>query len=424
MNQLPFTKPQPILLSDAQRLDWLQLIRSDNVGPRTFRALVNRYGGAAAALDALPALIRAHSGSRKIALAKRDDCKREMDRARACGARFVALGEEGYPQALRAIDDAPPLLAIRGALAAAAVSAVAIVGSRNASAAGLSMTRQLAREIAEAGYVIVSGLARGIDKEAHRATLQTGTLAVLAGGLDKIYPPEHEGLADAICERGALISEMPFAWTARGRDFPRRNRIVSGIALGTIVIEAARRSGSLITARFANEQGREVFAVPGSPLDPRAEGTNDLIRQGATFCIGAADVIEALAPLREVGLAGPSSLAEGEDLGAATEPLWDESDLFGEWAAPQTMAGLELNEQAIDAVLSPPAGREGGAGDLSNLATPALVEALLGPTPVALDDLVRACGLPVADVQMALVDLELQGRLERHAGGLLSLTNG
>lgn len=422
MNQPLFSPQQFTLLSDAQRLDWLQLIRSENVGPRTFRALVNRFGGVAAALEALPALIRAHAGARKIGLASRDACKREMDRAYACNARFVALGEAGYPQALRVIDDPPPLLAVRGSLATVAMPAVAIVGSRNASAAGLSMTSQLAREIGAQGYAIVSGLARGIDQQAHRATLQTGTLAVLAGGLDKIYPPDHEGLADAICEHGALISEMPFGWTPRGRDFPRRNRIVSGIALGTVVIEAALRSGSLITARFANEQGREVFAVPGSPLDPRAEGANDLIRQGATFCTRAADVIEALAPLREGGIAAPLSVREDDMPDPKSEPLWDEADVFDDCAAPQSRAGLEMNEQTNGLSPVSPSTGEAGLGDPSAVAPSLRIEDLLGPTPVALDDLVRACGLPVADVQMALVELELRGRLERLPGGLVALS--
>lgn len=403
------------MLDDALRLDWLQLIRSDNVGPRTFRALVNRYGGAAAALEALPALIRAHGGSKKIKISSRDDCRRELDRAARFGARFVALGEEGYPAALRMIDSPPPLIAIKGKQEVAAMSAVAMVGSRNASAAGLSLTAQITHDLAREGYAIVSGLARGIDQQAHRASLQTGTIAVLAGGLDKIYPPEHEALAQAICEHGMLISEMPFGWVPRGRDFPRRNRLVSGIALGTVVIEAARRSGSLITARFANEQGREVFAVPGSPLDPRAEGTNELLRQGATLCTRGEDVIEALSPLREGGVAARSHLLEAEAGDPRDEPLWDESDLFGEGLVPHSMAGMNLNEEAVAAPLAPGLAPPVTGQQLANR-----IAALLGPAPVPLDDVIRNSGVSAAEVQLALVELELSGEAMRHPGGLVS----
>lgn len=403
------------MLDDAQRLDWLQLIRSDNVGPRTFRALVNRYGGAAAALEALPGLIRSHGGSRQIRIASRDDCAREMERCARLGARFVALGEDGYPSALRMIDSPPPLIAIKGKLAAASMPAVAIVGSRNASAAGLSLTTQITHDLAREGYAIVSGLARGIDQQAHRASLQTGTMAVLAGGLDKIYPPEHEALAQAICEHGLLISEMPFGWVPRGRDFPRRNRLVSGIALGTVVIEAARRSGSLITARFANEQGREVFAVPGSPLDPRAEGSNDLLRQGATLCTRGEDVIEALSPLHERGGVSRLQLLEPAASAPDAEPLWDESDLFDSGHAPHSMPGLDLNEDSAANLV--PAGDE---IPVSGASLANRISGLLGPAPVPLDDLIRNSGVSAAEVQLALVELELAGEALRHPGGFVS----
>ena len=213
------------------------------------------------------------------------------------GVRLIALGEPDYPLRLQMIDDAPPLIAARGDVAALALSQVAVVGARNASGAGVKFAERIARDLGEAGFGIVSGLARGIDAAAHRASLATGTIAVLAGGHDHIYPPEHVGLADAIVADGALISEMPSDWEPRGRDFPRRNRLISGLALGVVVIEAARRSGSLITARMALEQGREVFAVPGSPLDPRCEGSNGLLKQGATLVTEAADVIAALQPI-------------------------------------------------------------------------------------------------------------------------------
>jgi DNA processing protein len=262
-------------LTDEQRLDWLQLIRCENIGPRTFRTLLNRFGGAGPALEALPDLIRKTSSGRAIKLATRAETEDEMLAAAAIDVRFIALGEPEYPAALRAIDAAPPLIAVRGQDNVLLEPGVAIVGSRNASAAGLAFTDRLARGLGRAGFVIVSGLARGIDLAAHRASIETGTIAVLAGGGHaRPYPAEHAPLLDEIAKKGAIVSEMPLNWEPRGRDFPRRNRIISGLALGTVVVEAARRSGSLITARFASEQGREVFAVSGSPLDARSEGTN------------------------------------------------------------------------------------------------------------------------------------------------------
>src|SRR6185437_542995 len=268
-------------LSEEQRLDWLRLIRSDNIGPRTFRDLVNRYGGARAALTALPGLARRGGAARPGRIYSLDEARTELKAIRARGIEFVALGETGYPARLAMIDDAPPLLAVRGKSSILEQPLVAIVGSRNASAAGAKFAQTLTSDLGAAGFGIVSGLARGIDAAAHRASISTGTVAVLAGGHERIYPPEHVALVDEIVVEGAAISEMPLAWEPRARDFPRRNRLISGLAAGVVIVEAARRSGSLITARMAGEQGREVFAVPGSPLDPRAEGTNGLIKQGA-----------------------------------------------------------------------------------------------------------------------------------------------
>ena len=315
-------------LSEAQRLDWLQLIRCENIGPRTFRTLLNRFGGAGAALEALPDLIKRNAAGRPIKLASRAEAEEEMAASAEMGVRFIALGEPDYPAALRAIDAAPPLIAVRGRGEALAEPAVAIVGSRNASAAGLAFADRLARGLGRAGFVIVSGLARGIDLSAHRASLETGTIAVLAGGHARPYPSDHAPLLDQIAEKGAVVSEMPLNWEPRGRDFPRRNRIVSGLALGVVVVEAARRSGSLITARFASEQGREVFSVPGSPLDPRSEGTNDLLREGATLCTRVEDVESALAPL--LGRRPDDLFTEAEPAARNHEKLWDELDLFGE----------------------------------------------------------------------------------------------
>jgi DNA processing protein len=365
-----------VRLTDEQRIDWLRLIRSENVGPRTFRALVDRYGGARAALKALPELARRGGAARTIRIHPRAEAEREIEAAERLGVSFIALDEAAYPRRLAAIDDAPPLIAVRGNLAALARPMVGMVGSRNASAAGIKFAERLARELGEAGFVIVSGLARGVDAAAHRASLATGSVAALAGGHDRLYPAEHAGLLEAMLAEGAAISEMPFSWEPRARDFPRRNRLISGLSLGVVIVEAAKRSGSLITARFALEQGREVFAVPGSPLDPRAEGTNGLLKQGAALVTEAADVIAVLEPILDRTLDLP-----------AREP--DASD------------DMTPGEPDTDAR--------------------ARIVALLGPAPTGIDDLVRLAGAPPAVVRTVLLELELAGRLERQAGGLVSL---
>jgi len=362
-------------LTDEERLDWLRLIRSDHVGPRTFRALIDHFGGARAALAGLPDLARRGGLRGSPRIPSREDAARELSAARSLDVRFVATSEPDYPQRLKMIDDAPPLLAVRGNAAAFALPLVAIVGARNASAAGLRFAERLARDLAGAGFAIASGLARGIDAAAHRGSLATGTVAVLAGGQDKIYPPEHASLAEAILADGALVSEMPMGWEPRARDFPRRNRLISGLAAGIVIVEAAKRSGSLITARLALEQGREVFAVPGSPLDPRAEGSNGLIKQGATVVTEAADVISVLRPIL------------GQPIALAVE----------------------------DAEPPAPSAAEPGARERARI-----VE-LLGPAPVPIDDLIRLSGSPPAVVRMVLLELELAGRLERHGGALVSL---
>jgi DNA processing protein len=370
-------------LTADERLDWLRLIRSQNVGPRTFHALINRYGQARDALAALPQLARRGGASAPGRICTRVEAEREMAAASAAGVAFVALGEPDYPLRLAMIDDAPPLIAVRGNLAALAQPTVAIVGARNASAAGIKIAERLARDLGEAGLVIASGLARGIDAAAHRGSLTTGTVAAIAGGHNSIYPPEHTGLAEAIAQNGVVLSEMPLDHEPRARDFPRRNRLISGLAAGVVVIEAAQRSGSLITARMALEQGREVFAVPGSPLDPRCEGTNNLLKQGAAPVTEAADVTAALRPIFE--------------------------------------RPLQLSAQEPDHPVGPgePRGRsepsEPGDGERDRLVT------LLGPTPVGIDDLIRLSGLPPAIVRTVLLELELAGKLERHGGGQVSL---
>jgi DNA processing protein len=394
-----------VILTDEQRLDWLRLIRSENVGPRTFRALINQFGGASAALEALPDLAR-RSGRLLLKVASRAEAEKEMAAAARLGVRFIAMGEPDYPKTLQAIDTAPPLIAVRGSSAVLSRPSVAIVGSRNASASGLTFAERLSRQLGEAGYVVVSGLARGVDTRAHKATLETGTVAVLAGGHDRVYPAENEPLLRAIVDGGgAIVSEMPFAWEPRGRDFPRRNRIVSGLSYGVVVVEAARRSGSLITARFALEQGREVFAVPGSPLDPRAEGTNDLIREGATLCAGIDHVTSVLEPLVASGPRLDPGVDEPLHL-VGTEELWDELDLPEIPRAPAgpVMPVAGIPEDQVEA--------EVGLIDL------------LGPSPIAIDDLVRQSGLSIRTVQMTLLELEIAGRLERHGGNAVSLIAG
>jgi DNA processing protein len=360
-------------LSDAQRIDWLRLIRSDNVGPRTFRSLVNHFGSARNALERLPELARRGGAARSGRICSEQEALAELAATTKLGVHLLAPGELGYPSRLAALDDAPPLLGVRGAQEVLMRPMIAIVGSRNASGAGLKFAGTLSRNIGEAGFVIASGLARGIDQAAHRASLASGTVAVLAGGHDRIYPPEHEDLlAQLLASGGAAISEMPIGHVPRARDFPRRNRLISGVALGVVVIEAAHRSGSLITARIAAEQGREVFAVPGSPLDPRAAGTNDLIKQGATLTTEASDVINAVQPI----MGRPLALREPDD-----EPLASEPD----------------------------------ADDRARIIN------LLGPSPILLDDLIRMADASAAIVRTILLELELAGRLERHGGGLVSL---
>jgi len=364
----------PIRLGDDQRRDRLRLIRSAHVGPRTFGMLIDRFGSAGAALEHLPDLARRGGAAQTGRICSADEAEQEMTRSARIGVALLAPGEAGYPPRLTTIDDAPPLLGVRGNEEAMRRPMVAIVGSRNASGAGLKFAGALARDLADAGFVVISGLARGIDQAAHRAGAAAGSIAVLAGGHDRIYPPEHEGLLHDLLAAGGAISEMPLGHVPRARDFPRRNRLISGAALGVVVIEAAERSGSLITARMAAEQGREVFAVPGSPLDPRAAGTNRLIKQGAALVTGASDIIHAVAPIME----RPVALSTRE---------------------PESVTSFD----------------EPDGHDRTRIV------ALLGPSPVGIDDLIRLADTSPATVRCVLLELELAGRLERHGGGLVSL---
>jgi DNA processing protein len=348
----------------------IRLIRSPSIGPVTYRQLIARFGSAEAALEAIPDLARRGGGS-PPRLCGTADAERERAKVEKLGARYLTLGQGLYPRLLAELDDAPPLLVAKGNLGLLDKQSVAIVGARNASAAACRFARGLAHDLGQQGLVVVSGLARGIDSAAHDGALESGTIGVVAGGIDVFYPPENEARQAAMFERGLVLAEMPPGTEPRARHFPFRNRIIAGLGAGTIVVEAAPRSGSLITARLAAEAGREVMAVPGSPLDPRARGCNQLIRDGATLVQEAADVAEAIAPMK-TRIASPST---------GYEP------------APEPLDG-----EAVEAV-----------------------ESLLGPSPVPVDEIIRLSGAASGAVQMALLELDLAGRLDRHAGGKVSL---
>jgi DNA processing protein len=370
-----------ITLTEKQKLSWLRLIRSDNIGPVTFRDLINHFGSAEAALDALPDLSRRGGAARSPRIATLAQAEREMETATRFGARFVGIGEPDYPPALREIDGAPPLIGMKGSSATVIRPSLGIVGSRNASINGAKFAAMLARQCGQAGYTIASGLARGIDAAAHAASLSNGTVAMLAGGLDKPYPPENFRLLDDIyANGGATISEMPFGWEPRARDFPRRNRLIAGVSLGVLIVEAAERSGSLITARLAGDFGRLVFAVPGSPLDSRCHGTNRLIKDGATLVTEAADILDALSPMMEPRLDLQHVVREG----TGDQPISQTGDRAGD------------KERAI------------------------LAEAV-GPSPVETDDIIRHTGLPAATVYLLLLELDIAGKLNRHSGGRISM---
>lgn len=354
------------------RLDRLRLLRTPHIGPITYRQLIGRFGSAGAALDALP-MLAARGGRRDFRPAALADVRRELAAIEKLGARALFLDEADYPALLRVTESAPPMLTVRGSLGLLGRPAIAIVGARNASAAACRFARGLAQQLSAAGATVVSGLARGIDTAAHIGSLAGGAVGVIASGIDIAYPPENRDLQARIAEDGLLIAEQPPGTEPLARHFPSRNRIIAGLALGTVVVEAAPRSGSLITARLAAELGREVMAVPGSPLDQRAQGCNLLIRDGATLIQNAADVLEQVRPI---------------DVRAVAQPI-------APWQA-------------------------GPGGDTSDAERDAVAD-LLGPTPVAVDEIIRLSGLPSAIVQTALLELELAGRLERHAGGRVSI---
>ena len=359
--------------ADQDRLDRLRLIRSANIGPVTYFQLLQRFGTARAALDAIPQLA-ARGGGKAPAIAKLADVAAEIEEVERLGARYLFLGQGLYPPLLAELDTAPPALIVRGDLTLLDKPAVAIVGARNASAAACRLARMLAQDLSDAGVLIVSGLARGIDTAAHNGSIGRGTVGVIASGIDISFPPENRALQEDIATRGLLIAEQPPGREPLARHFPYRNRIIAGMTLGTIVVEAAPKSGSLITARLAAEAGREVMAVPGSPLDPRAQGCNALIRDGATLIQSAADVLESVRPIAAGRVFVPSHSYRTESVSA------DASDTE--------------RRTVLD---------------------------LLSHAPVSVDELIRQSDLPPAVVQTILLELDLSSQIERHAGGRVSL---
>jgi len=364
---------QKFSYSESDRLLRLQLIRSRRVGPATFKRLMSEYGNAANALAALPDVARA-AGVKTYTVFSKAQAEREYEAGLVNGARLICLGEADYPDQLADIADAPPIIWVKGNLKLGR-NMIALVGARNASSLGTRMAKLLASELGQVQYTIVSGLARGIDSAAHIAAIKTGTVGVMAGGVDFIYPRENQKLAEEIGDKGVLLSEQPIGLSPQARHFPRRNRLISGLSRAVIVVEGAARSGSLITARDALDQGREVMAVPGHPLDARASGCNMLIRDGATLVRSAKDIIEALA------------------LPQAKEP--PEPVVISEPPKASIPDALELSKKILS---------------------------LLSPTPIPEDQLIRELNLPSATVSNQLVTLELDGKLSRQTGGMLSLT--
>jgi len=366
-------------LDDQQRIAWLRLIRSENVGAATFRDLINHCGSAQIALEMLPQLAKRGGRLSKVRITTQEEAEAELEAIRRYGARIVGIGEPDYPPLLRQIEHAPPMVTIKGNARIFSHPAIGIVGSRNASMVGIKMAAKLATDLGSEGFSIISGLARGIDRAAHEAALPRGTVAVMAGGINCPYPPENETLLHQIESDGlgCSITEQPFGTEPRARDFPKRNRLIAGLSIGLIIVEAAMRSGSLITARLAGEIGRQVFAVPGSPLDPRAAGTNGLIRDGATLVTRADDVLEAINP----------TLDQGD--GSHQQPSLLEPDDTFTMPPPET-----VREQILS---------------------------LLGPTPTDVDDIIAETSARPSEVFLVILELDLAGRIERHSGNRISL---
>jgi DNA processing protein len=385
-------------LSQGEKIDWLQLCRSGGIGPHTFFKLLRRFGSARCALEELPRLAREAGGEERWRRCRRDEAEAEYAAIAEFGCALIAQAEPEYPQRLAEIADPPPLLIVRGQVELLDRPALAVVGARNASANGRMFAHNLARELADAGLLVVSGLARGIDTAAHEGALAAGapTLAVIASGVDVAYPSDNAELMERIAATGVIVSERPLGAVPQARHFPRRNRLISGLSLGVVVVEAAPQSGSLITARLAAEQGREVMAVPGSPLDPRHRGTNQLLRDGATLVESAADVLAGLGPLAPV----PGRRTTRPGAGAANR------------------ATRRTEERKHPAPAQLPLDTVDGADLLGRLCE------RLGPEPLLVDELIRQCQASTAEVQRALLELELDGRLERHPGNRVSLSAG
>ncbi|WP_019218589.1 DNA-processing protein DprA [Bartonella florencae] len=386
-----------ILLTDRQRLNWLRLLRSENIGAVSFRNLIDHYKTAENALAALPELSRKGGLSTSIRITTIEDAEKEMQAAERLGIRFIGVGEPDYPPFLKVMEASPPLIAIKGNISVFQKPSVGIVGSRNASAAGKKLAAQFAHFLGNAGFATISGLARGIDSIVHQASLLTGTVAVMAGGIDHIYPPENKKLyEDIVANGGAIISEMPIAWKPRAIDFPRRNRIIAGLSLGLLVVEAALRSGSLITARQAAEIGRLTFAIPGSPLDPRSVGTNNLIKDGAQLTTHPSDIIETLTPL-------------------TPPPQNSQLNFFEEGEA----ASIEFEKKQVNESNE----KDNKPSALKNDKERAAVFSALSTTPIDLDTLSTHSGVSLPNLYLLLVELELSGKLIRHSGGYVSLSN-
>lgn len=375
--KLSTTTPVKTQPNIQEKLDWLRLYRTPNVGPITFYQLIEYYGSAGKALDALPEL--AKKGGRKKPLRAPDihHIQKEYEKLTKLGGDIVCANDKDYPLALSALDDAPPVLSYIGNIRLTNQSCIGIVGARNASLNGRKFAQKLAHNLGQQDQIIVSGLARGIDSAAHEGGLNSGTIAVVAGGLDVIYPPENKNLYDQIKQTGLIIAESPLSMEPLARHFPKRNRIVSGISTAIIVIEATIKSGSLITARLAGEQGRDVMAVPGHPGDPRAQGPNKLIRDGATLIQNADDVMESI-----------NSFA----------------------------TGFQLHDFQTQERLTTPMADPSNRQDIHTL-----VLQNLSPMPVNVDELAQACHISIPELQMPLLELELAGRLQRLPGNRVVL---
>lgn len=383
---------QAVSAISAERFARLQLARSQNVGPRTFAQLLRRYGSARSALDALPVLA-GRGGKTDYIACDPVLVQAELDTGLATGSQLLVYGDPDYPQMFQDLDPAPPVVWAKGNIALLTRRTVGIVGARNASALGLRTARRLARELGSTGHVIVSGLARGIDAAAHEAALTTGTIAVLAGGLDRPYPPENVALCEQIGAEGLLISEIPFGIAPIATHFPRRNRLISGLARGVVLIEAAARSGSLITARFALEQGREAMACPGAAEDPRSAGCNALIREGAALIRHAGDVEEALAAPRTLHLAEDGYEFEFDAEVFSDDAMRDDYDALADFDEEGNADDQALSDQIME---------------------------LLGPSPVEIDEIARLCGTAPSDLSLAILELDLAGRIEIRPGGMIS----